>query len=171
MQLISIETAFILFVVVLLVQSLAWTIVLRRLNVRLKVLDRSVSALNGRTTKSVNSIRETLVRLIPWTRDLAEWEGRFSNVSHRVLESARQGDQMLAKGLERLRKGTAEADSKLDAAVKTFSRYSFQVQEGVLHPSRQIGAVLDAVATVFKRFFSAGKSVSPEFVAEEEEFI
>lgn len=166
----STEFAFVLILVVLIVQAFALAIVLFRLNRQVRDLDKGLDGLNGKLSSAMKIVQSVLDGALPIVRSVPRLRDEFQHISSRVLESVRESDRFIADTVARLRNGTREVEQKLDSGVRTFSQYSHQVHEGIIHPTKRISLAFDALSSLLNRYFSR-RPPSPEFVAEDEQFI
>ncbi|HSR70253.1 MAG TPA: hypothetical protein VLU25_20155 [Acidobacteriota bacterium] len=167
----SLEIAFLIILVVFFVQSLALTFVLLKVSRRLSLLERNFSKWMRPLDQAASALSKTVDRILPLSRKLPPLQETIRKASDKTLETARESDERLHETVEKLRRGMRQVDRQIDDGFQSFSRYSFQVHQVILHPARRFSQVLQSASATVRAFFSRGRSVSPEFVAEEEDFI
>lgn len=167
----SLEIAFLIILVVFFLQSLALTFVLLKTSRRLRALEKNFSKWMRPLDQATSALSKTVDRILPLSRKLPPFQEKIRRASDKALETARESDERLHETVETLRQGMREVDRQIDEGFQSFSRYSFQVHQAILHPARRLSQILLSASDAVRTFFSRGRSVSPEFVAEEEDFI
>ncbi|HSR50581.1 MAG TPA: hypothetical protein VLV83_07110 [Acidobacteriota bacterium] len=167
----SIEIAFLIILVVFFIQSVALTVVLFLLSRRLEGLEKRFQKLLKPLDQTAETVGLVVDKMLPLSRKLPPLKDKIHKASEATLQTARESDERLEEIMGKLRDGLRDVDRQIDAGMQSYSRYSFQVHQSVLHPARKVSQVMQAIAGAARTFFTRGNSVSPEFVAEEEEFI
>ena len=171
MDFFSVEFAFLLFLVAFLLQSIGLAVGLRWMGNHLGELDEGVTKMTGYALDSVSKLHDLMEGIAPVAEQVPRWGVEVRNMSDKLLESAREGDERLARSMERLRGGVDEARRKMDQGLQGFSHYSFQVHQGITRPAQSLSDALMRATNRLKSFFRRSPSHSPEFVADDEGFV
>ena len=164
--------AFALILVVLFVQSLIMLVGAWKIRRGFSELDRNLDSMATKLSQGLERLHGMAGRLAQGTSRLPEWESRLREASVKVMEAIRSGDQAVALLIERMQEHTQQVSQKLDQGIQSFSHYSFQVHQSIVHPSRRISEALQTFTAYVRSVFARDRSsLPPEFVAEEEEFI
>ncbi len=166
------QYAVLLLALIVLLQTVALSLVVFRLRSKLEDAEPKVVRLLGKASQLMDRTDEATSKLEQFQGKLPGWAGIVAGWSRTASDSLTDLDGGAERVLGRLRETARDADRKTDQLLLKYSEKSTQVQESISRPAHHVSAALVAIQAAVTRYFSDREENPPyDPHPEQEDFV